>query len=736
MNNMKKSRLFTILASGMILPAAFFFSVTADIPHLFIIVFTGITASLIISRPVRYTERSVIYSVVTALALSVILDNVFPVDEHRFFFGGRYSGIIAPFLLYMAVIITFFESTPHTLGLSACFSAPGIMFGGNITSFNLISNKRLPFFSLWVNNIAIFLTITVIIEVIFLLILLHTARSSSKMTKTGIHKWQGRLIKLAALPLIITLTIGGLQLFHAWEDKLHSLELFLLNYGRRFEKGRRIIFNKQVDLNRTISPELERDRILIVIRVLAKSPPGYLRGRVYTKYSDGKWTNTEETSAGFETIPQNPALNTFYFPEGKNSPSSLFHIYPTTHFLTDVLLVPGNSVRFDIVAEHLNYSPYGIITADNWEKDGGYTAYMPEIKQESAYPKPQEDSSAFNNDLLSIPLNISDDISEVLNAVKIKIVTPGTENSIKDYNVITCLVDFFHKNFKYEIRNKAEPEKDPVIHFLKDTKSGHCELFATSMTLLLREYGIPARYITGFICEEPHPSGKYYVSRIGCAHAWLEAYLRDEKKWILVEPTPASGIPNFQHKWGTFEAWSDLIKQGFQQVLSDMRRGYFAKAVTTFFSAFFGLIWLLIWHPLRGPLIIITLLFCMIREKIKRLFRHPVTLDGFPENVILLRKEFKLLEACVSKRTGLRRSPATTIREWEKQMICRQANETSEAVLAPPVPSASLSPNFAALIQKYQNLRYRQSPPEINEINEFKTLNRKFINQICMRSKV
>lgn len=729
---MKKSRLFTILASGMILPAAFFFSVTADIPHLFIIIFTGIIVSLMISTPVHYTERSIIYSIVTALALSVILDNVFPVDEHRFFFGGRYSGIITPFLLYMAMIITFFESTPHTLGLSACFSIPVVMFGGNITSFNLISNKRLPFFSLWVNNIVTFLTIIVIIEVIFLLIVLHTARSGSKMTKTGIHKWQGRFIKLAALPLIITLTIGGLNLFHAWEDKLHSLELFLLNYGRRFEKGPHIIFNKQVDLNRTISPELEQDRNLIVIRALGKSPPGYLRGRVYTQYSDGKWTNTEEITSGFEAAPKKLAFNTFYFPEGKNSPSDrVVHIYPTTHFSSDVLLVPGNSVCFDIVAEHLNYSPYGIITADNWEKDGGYTAYVPEVNQESAYPGPQQDTSVSNEDLLSIPK----DISEVLNTVKVKIETQGNDNSIKDYNVIVCLLDFFHKNFKYEIRNKPEPGKDPVVQFLKDTKSGHCELFASSMTLLLRKYGIPARYITGFICEEPHPSGRYYVSRLGCAHAWLEAYLRDEKKWILVEPTPVSGIPNFQHEWGIFESWADLIKQGFQQVLSDMRRGYFAKAITTFFSALFGLIWMLIRHPLRGPMIIIPLLFFLLRKKIKRFFKSSDAFTGLSEMAILLRKEFEFMEANVSRKTGLPRSCSTTIEEWKEQ-VCRQMNGTSADTSFKPVPSISLSSDFTTLIEKYQSLRYRQFPPETNEINEFKTGNRKFISEISKQSKM
>ena len=43
-------------------------------------------------------------------------------------------------------------------------------------------------------------------------------------------------------------------------------------------------------------------------------------------------------------------------------------------------------------------------------------------------------------------------------------------------------------NYAYSLTNIAQDRKDPVSKFLFDTKSGHCEYFATSMVILLRHH--------------------------------------------------------------------------------------------------------------------------------------------------------------------------------------------------------------------------------------------------------
>lgn len=83
---------------------------------------------------------------------------------------------------------------------------------------------------------------------------------------------------------------------------------------------------------------------------------------------------------------------------------------------------------------------------------------------------------------------------------------------------------------------------DPIETFLFDWREGHCEYFASSMVLMLRSRGIPARLATGFLGADYHAFEGYWVVRQANAHAWVEAYLPD-RGWTRFDPTPASGRP-------------------------------------------------------------------------------------------------------------------------------------------------------------------------------------------------
>jgi len=84
------------------------------------------------------------------------------------------------------------------------------------------------------------------------------------------------------------------------------------------------------------------------------------------------------------------------------------------------------------------------------------------------------------------------------------------------------------------------PEGDPVAWFLFDAKAGHCEYFASALTVLLRARGIPARLATGFYSDERAADGAV-VARRGNAHAWVE--VRTAAGWATLDPTPPSGLP-------------------------------------------------------------------------------------------------------------------------------------------------------------------------------------------------
>ncbi len=98
---------------------------------------------------------------------------------------------------------------------------------------------------------------------------------------------------------------------------------------------------------------------------------------------------------------------------------------------------------------------------------------------------------------------------------------------------------FFQQNFIYSLNDIRTPRDiDPVANFLETRHPAHCEYFATATVILLRQAGIPARYVTGYVADEFSDDLEYWVARNRDAHAWAEAYDEKTGQWFAVESTP------------------------------------------------------------------------------------------------------------------------------------------------------------------------------------------------------
>lgn len=104
-----------------------------------------------------------------------------------------------------------------------------------------------------------------------------------------------------------------------------------------------------------------------------------------------------------------------------------------------------------------------------------------------------------------------------------------------------------------EINTKRRPDVDPVEDFVGNHRTGHCEYFASALTLMLRSQGIPARMVVGYRGGEYNYVGNYFLVRQKHAHAWVEAYLKPDEipdgsmdvsemhpggGWLRLDPTP------------------------------------------------------------------------------------------------------------------------------------------------------------------------------------------------------
>lgn len=65
--------------------------------------------------------------------------------------------------------------------------------------------------------------------------------------------------------------------------------------------------------------------------------------------------------------------------------------------------------------------------------------------------------------------------------------------------VVDQIIDFMAVNYRYSLSpGKTPDDKDFVLYFLEESKQGFCVHFASSACLLLRQMGIPARYVEGY----------------------------------------------------------------------------------------------------------------------------------------------------------------------------------------------------------------------------------------------
>ena len=103
--------------------------------------------------------------------------------------------------------------------------------------------------------------------------------------------------------------------------------------------------------------------------------------------------------------------------------------------------------------------------------------------------------------------------------------------------------------FQYTLKlDVVDPEIDPVLDFLVNRKAGHCEFFASALTLMLRSIEIPARMVNGFKGGDYNTMSGATTVRQKHAHSWVEVLIgvssgpgtENLPIWLTLDPTPAN----------------------------------------------------------------------------------------------------------------------------------------------------------------------------------------------------
>ena len=295
------------------------------------------------------------------------------------------------------------------------------------------------------------------------------------------------------------------------------------------------------------APIVEDQSLVLRARFIRRKEPvkdedfhPYLRGLTFDRYHGGRWQRT-------------PAVSETVFPAG--TPQSLMPLLGASG-AQGPEDVTEQQVWLDDTADGTLFAIYpplafGSIDVDRVFQDRKDLALHVHASSRSSMHYivrsmpdgrlPQQRSLEFRPTVprdgpSSIPLRVADFARELASRY-------GDPSDPAQHRAITRRIcDYLQSGtFEYTLnRGQATPEfeqVDPVQNFLFVNRRGHCEYFATAMTVLCQAVGIRARLVGGYHGGEYNEVGEFYQFRRKDAHAWVEVYLPEEG-WVTFDPSP------------------------------------------------------------------------------------------------------------------------------------------------------------------------------------------------------
>ena len=128
------------------------------------------------------------------------------------------------------------------------------------------------------------------------------------------------------------------------------------------------------------------------------------------------------------------------------------------------------------------------------------------------------------------------------------------------YAKAAALQAYLNQSYDYTLLPTASTSGQALSVFLFDSRSGHCEYFATALAVMLRAEGVPARLVNGFYGGDYNELTGQILVRQTHAHSWVEAWLPGQG-WVRFDATPAGALP--EASGGLLSQILDALESGW-----------------------------------------------------------------------------------------------------------------------------------------------------------------------------
>ena len=110
-----------------------------------------------------------------------------------------------------------------------------------------------------------------------------------------------------------------------------------------------------------------------------------------------------------------------------------------------------------------------------------------------------------------------------------------TSKTETPYETAVVVENWLKSAYNYSL-DVPQPSDNVADTFLFEMDRGYCTYFATTMAVMLRSQGVPARVVVGYTPGEQVDENEWVVRGYN-SHAWVEVYFPDVG-WVKFDPTP------------------------------------------------------------------------------------------------------------------------------------------------------------------------------------------------------
>ncbi|MFN8578941.1 MAG: transglutaminase-like domain-containing protein [Candidatus Sericytochromatia bacterium] len=406
---------------------------------------------------------------------------------------GNGPHVMAASMIVLMVYLWYYQNPKITTNLIVLLCILVMIFTGN--NINNESSKY-----------------PLVVHIFMLMMIVYLFPKNSKL----------RILLIASSILISISSFFLNKLLFFADDKITSLLQDIIQNSEYTEKQG---FSNELDIKNQVNLKISKKPIILY----KGKKVSYLRGDVLVNYSRKSWSSLQKSFGDPKLINfENKDFMTY-------DSKSLKRVFTLKNNLilnsidylesTKNISLPINTYMFS--KGNYKVKPYNILYSNsNINHIDFYTLNERNL------------SSGFQNDEVEIDRDLKNTLFNLSN----KITEKDNDNLSKAQSILN-----YFQNYKYSLEVNFDKDKEPIVDFIFNKKSGFCLHFASAMALMLRSIDVPTHIVSGYIVNEYNSSFDAYIIRERDAHAWVEVFDDKSKSWKTFDPTPSAQMSYYMN---------------------------------------------------------------------------------------------------------------------------------------------------------------------------------------------